>query len=292
MNYFTSTGEFKLNLLTELLTDDDFQNQLKAQFAKAKYTISHVGERKLRTRGYVSKLQGEDYRFADTVLKRTIYVPFDVLVEKLRRGFEEFLVDIKSAHFYILLNHRKFDSMALMVCQVLPRRRNFSFVTTKSILPPGSRVVIIDDASYSGTNLTGQIDEITYHNSEATIDVIVPYMSRFTYTYLSKNFPANFYQSELILLMEEYLTERGLPSFSDETYRRFDAIGNLEFHDQLPLYFDHAIGSKDSSFPTIYLQGIVPGGPDHGILIGCEPDLAVRTRVYEAYFDGLLPPPV
>jgi hypothetical protein len=50
--------------------------------------------------------------------------------------------------------------------------------------------------------------------------------------------------------MSEYLEENNLPPFSEEVYERFQAYDKIDVH-------DHAVGSKDSSYPTIYLEGIV-----------------------------------
>jgi len=239
-------------------------------------------------------MQGEDYRFASTVISQTVYVPFNELMSELKRMTEEFLLQIGNQPYYIVLNNRKFASMALMLIKVYPllQNSNFLFTTVDSILPQNSHALIVDDASYSGNNLEGIIDELTFNNVNLTVHVLIPYMSRFMYQHLSKTFQVQFYQPKLFLYMYEYLEENNLPPFSEEIYVRFNAIENLDLHVQLPLYFDHAVASKDSSYPTIYLQGIIPEKRDYGKLMAYEPDQTVRQSVYDEYFDGLLPPPI
>jgi len=295
MDYFTPEGKFRYKLLSHALTNPDFQDQLKLRFAQAHYNILHSGERALissRVDQYLSQLQGEDYRFASTILSQTVYVPFDELLSELKRMTEEFLLQIGTQPYYIVLNNRKFASMALMLIKVYPllQNSNFLFTTFDSTLPQNSHALIVDDASYSGNNLEGIIDELTFNNDNLTVHVLIPYMARFMYQHLSKTFQVHFYQPNLFLYMNEYLEENNLQQFSDEIYARFNAIENLELHAQLPLYFDHAVASKDSSYPTIYLQGIIPDRGYFGKLIAYEPDQTVRQRVYDEYFDGLLPP--
>jgi hypothetical protein len=295
--YFTQEGQFRLHLLTDLLTDSSFQSQLKEQFVIADYDVTHVGERYLipkRVQEYLSQLEGEDYRFASTVLDRTIYVPFNLLIEKLKQMTEKFLEQIQSEPFYIILNDSKFASMALMLIKIFPLfvKRNFLFATSESKLPPNSNVLIIDDATYTGTNLEGMIDTINYNNLNVNIHVVIPYMAKFMYEALPKLYPVFFYEPYLMLYMKEYLVENNLPLFSNEVYTRFEAFDKLEFHDQLPLYFDHTVASRDSSYPTIYLEGIVPNGIDYGPLIEYYLDLDVRESVYQQYFEELLPPPM
>jgi hypothetical protein len=297
MNYLTSEGQFKFGLLDTLLTSEHFQNQLKQRFAQADYTVTYVGQRNLvseRVNEYLNQLQGEDYKFAATVLKRTLYVPFDRLIHHLRPMMERFTSKIGTEKYYIVLNRNKFASMALMLIQVfdLLNVNQFYFITSESKLPPNSHAVIIDDASYTGTNLEAMIDTLTYNNIHLTVHVLVPYMSRFMHQALSQTYNVRFYEPYLMLYMHEYLAEHNLAPFSDEIYKRFQAEGVLDLHNQLPLYFDHTVASKDSSYPTIYLEGIVPDNINYGSLIKYAPDQEVRSRVYCAYFNELLPPPM
>ncbi len=66
----------------------------------------------------------------------------------------------------------------------------------------------------------------------------------------------NFYPSTIVLQTINEIINPNI--FEDYLYERFEAIDKLiSFHDQLPLYFDHTVASKDSYFPSIYLRGLV-----------------------------------
>lgn len=289
-----------LHRLTLLLTDQEFQELLKKRFSAASYTVSHSGERALllpHVTEYLSALSVEDQPFVQTVLSRTLYVPDDVLTSELKRIVTEFLSSIGDQPFYIFLNRFKFASTELMIIKVmdlLVQANLLGFVTDESVLPEPSHVLIIDDASYSGTNLEAAIDSLSYINrpKNLKIHVLIPYISKFMYEALPKLYNVQMYSSNTMLTIDEYRVSQGETPFSDSVYERFGAIDKIEFHLQLPLYFDHTVASKDSSFPTIYLQGVIPEDGYYGKLIPYCPDQEIRHHVYYTYFDGLLPTPM
>lgn len=282
MSYFTSQGKYRYGLLRERLQDPEFQEQLKKRFSVADYTIAHANERSLVTTKvdkYLSQLQRADRRFVLSVVQHALYVPFDELLANLKQMVARFLEDIGEKEYYILLNDRKFASMALMLVKVYPLldSSKFLFATNRCKLPPESHLLIVDDASYTGTNLCANIDEVSFANPSLTVHVAVPYVSQRIKKYLETTSKVRFYQPQLMSSLEELVGQ----SFPDEVYQRFEAVGVLDFHDQIPLYFDHCVASKDSSFPTIYTP-----------LISHPPDRGVRHRLYDAYFLNLLPPPM
>lgn len=293
------TDEYDLHLLTRRLTDQEFQNTLKQRFLTASYTITHQGERSLipfRVREYLNLLPTDaDRVFAETILSRTVYVPDNLLTNELTRITKELLILIGGRPYYVFLNRRKFASTELMIIKVMHLLRDsnlIGFVTDESIVPDGSHIAVIDDASYSGTNLEGIVDSLSYLNRDPTIHVLIPYISKFMYDKLPELYNVQMYSSNTLLSIDEYRLQQGESAFPDILYERFRAAEHLEIHAQLPLYFDHAVASPDSSFPTIYLQGIIPGGGQYGKLIAHCPDQEVRHRVYYSYFSNLLPPPM
>jgi hypothetical protein len=198
-----------------------------------------------------------DYEFAETILENTTYVPFDELITELTRIINEFLDVIRQEPCYIYLNRRKFASTELMIIKImhiLDSTNLQGFVTDESIVPNGSQVAIIHDASYSGTNLEATIDSLTYYNKNLKIHIIIPYISLFMYDELPKRYNLQMYSSNTLLSIDEYRSTMNKEPFPDYLYDRFQAQDNLDIHGQLPLYFDHAVASKDSSFPTIYLE--------------------------------------
>ena len=286
--------------LSQRLTDLQFQNTLKEKFLGATYQISHPGERALvplRIGEYLSRLiTNDDREFAQTILERTVYISDPVLTDELTRITGEFLSVIGTRPYYVFLNRFKFASTELMIIKVmalLMRANLVGFITDESIIPDGSNVAIIDDASYSGNNLEAIVESISTLNKPRTVQchVLIPYISQFMYEALPKLYNVKMYSSNLLFTVDEYQQSMGKEAFPDWLYQRFQAQEKIEFHSQIPLYFDHAVASADSSFPTIYLRGIVPDGMDYGKLIGHCPDQEVRHGVYSS-FEGLLPNPM
>ncbi len=117
-------------------------------------------------------------------------------------------------------------------------------------------------------------------------------MSEFMYIELPKRCAVITYSPKTLLIIDEYRKLIHKESFSDKIYKRFFAVDKLDIHVQLPLYFDHTVASADSSYPRIYLQGVIPGDTNYGKLMKYCPDKEVGTRVYEKYFKGLLPKPI
>ncbi len=291
--------DFDHHLLTEMCKSDSFQTDLTIQFIKAsdnQIEVEEIGKRSLnkeKTLLYLQQLSDEDYHFVFTIIENTLYIPDNVLTEKLINLALEFLKNYRRKYYYIVLNRWKTESMVLMIIKVfniLNTPYFKGFITDETILPENSRVLIIDDASYSGNNLETYIDSISYINKTVNIHVLIPYISNFMFNVLPKTYSnvVKFFKSITVLkTINEIIKPENI---KDYLYDRFEAVDKLvDFHEQLLLYFDHTVASKDSSFPTIYLRGIIPGKKDYGILINYLPNKSIRKKVYLKYFKNLLP---
>jgi hypothetical protein len=287
--------------LTMNLTNQEFQNTLKEKFLSASYNITRVGERGLvpsQVKDYLNSfITDSDREFAEAVLLKTLYISDTQLTDELTRVAKEFVDFMDGQPYYIFLNRYKFSSTELMTIKVMHiiKKSNWvGFVTDESILPNGSHVAIIDDASYSGINLEAATESLITFNrpNNITIHAVIPYISKFMHNKLPELYNIRMYSSNTFLTIDQCRVAEGKPAFPDSAYERFKAIDTVEFHSQLPLYFDHTVASPDSSFPTIYLQGIIPGREPYGKLISYDPDKEVRHRVYNSYFTGLLPSPM
>lgn len=53
---------------------------------------------------------------------------------------------------------------------------------------------------------------------------------------------------------------------------------------QAPLYFDHKVAGLFSSYPQIYLDGMIPDGEDFGSLLPIAPDTDIKQRVFDEFF--------
>jgi hypothetical protein len=238
-----------------------------------------------------------DREFAQTILDRTVYVTDDILTRELRRLAAEFVSKIGTSSYYIVINSRKFASDALMIIKcfdILDRHNFVGFITDDMNIPEGSNIVIVDDASYSGNNLEATIESISYINKPKIVKlhVLIPYISQFMYNALPKHYNVMMYDSHLIMTINEYRITIGKVPFDEDLFERFKAYDKLKIGDQIPLYFDHTVASADSSFPTIYLKGIIPKAGYYGSLLEDKPDRDTQYEIYNKFFRDLLPPPM
>lgn len=252
------------------------------------------GKRELdlnKVQAYIEAFQTpEDRKFALSILGTTRYVPWSEFVDKLNASCDAFCKNIGNTPFYVYLPTDKFGSEIVFTVLLWPKIRSLNFqgfidLTTK--LQHGDHVFVADDAIYTGIHITSIIDNLTFENPNTTINfhVVVPYVSRNGEQQILAPLSPN--QNPVINMYPQVYTVNLSLSEQEDLMNRF----NVELPYAVPLYFDHKVGNNFASFPSIYMLGVVPNKTEFGCLIGYPPDTQIKHRMYQQYFQHLLPPP-
>lgn len=265
------------------------------------WTVTHPGERDLDMVTTVKKyldsiFTWEDRQFAIRVLCATRYVSWPEFITQLNASFDAFVADIGTTPFYVYLPTDKFGSEAVLIVLLWSkiRRLNFKgFIHSMTPLQMDDHVLVVDDAIYSGTNMIAIIDQLTDNNPKTMIHfhLVVPYVSDHGESQVRVELTPS--QLRSIKIYGQVHT-KALPwsePWPGDDHQLLADRFQLEFMNQVPLYFDHKVGNNFASFPSIYLEGIVPGRPNFGSLLPYPPDNDLKSRVHNKYFKDVLPPP-
>lgn len=227
---------------------------------------------------YLSQLQPEDCVFVGDLLKVTSYIPYAEMKLNLLKSLEQFKQQIGETPFYIFMPTYKIGSEHWITALLWPQLRQLNiqgFVNRTSDICLPATVVVVDDAIYSGNNILMKMDEWSYnlkekHNttqsqilSQMYWHFVIPYTSTTGITSLNEFFKENQTQGIIhavkqmprlneLLNLEDYYT--------GDIFQILLQKFGIEGTDHPPVYFDHKVAAICSTFPTIYLEGRIPGG--------------------------------
>lgn len=236
--------------------------------------VEHSGERKIYGTtwdAYISQLSNAtDVEIIEQVESKTVYVDWERFIKLLEHSFTDFVREIGDQPFYIYLPTNKFGSEYVLVAWLWQDIKKLNFqgfvsLNDNSMLKDDANVLIIDDAIYSGHNLMGSIDELMY----------------------TTRLKFNFY----IVVACSSLENLGQVEFPDVKIRLFNSLlvpriptegtSYEQYMDELvPMYFDHKIAGKASTFTDVYTE-----------LLPYPPDDSAKYKLYETYFATLVSPP-
>lgn len=212
------------------------------------------------------------------------------------QAFDDFKNAVGEQPFYLVLPTDKIGSEHWLAALLWPQLREMNLVEIVDKYYPFSmdqryRLLILDDAIYSGHHIIGTIDELTYKlagewnisQSEVAahfkVDVVTPFinmngaseMNRFA---TGMNISITIYSVYQLLPLSAYIN---LQDYYPDEYLFTQKFGS-DILDSPPVYFDHKVAGYMSTFPGIYLEGRVPDKTNLGPLLK---ELPSRQKIEE-----------
>lgn len=218
---------------------------------------------------YIDKIYSEHDRiFVKELLKNTIYINFDDLIEKARDMFKLFL-STNNKPYHILVPD-KIGSEYIMISRLLDLidiDENFisllKVVEEDKDLIQSNTIVFIDDWILSGCNICGLVDDFSFPNYNTLLDIdlhlIVPYQTRVNS--LSQFKFKNIYQYNPIWI-DDF-------EYKDKLSSSFEKL--FENGACYPIYSDIKIPNDFSSFPLIYRHGLIGENEYFGTILNKLP---------------------
>lgn len=147
---------------------------------RAKWSATHNGRRIIHDDvcdAYLAELDPIDCEDVERLLDLTFYIGWSQMIRMARENVRRFLVDIGNKPYYILLSY-KFGSEDLIIAKVwdlLEESNLIGFIDYDEpfINERSANVLIVDDAIYSGQNITDQIHNLVVNNEGVEIDIYV-----------------------------------------------------------------------------------------------------------------------
>jgi hypothetical protein len=238
-----------------------------------------------KVKEYLDKLEGVDREFIYDLLDATTYVTKENFFPSVYESFDKFKQHIQDKPFYIDLAMDKIGSEHWLTYILWPelRQMNYSKHLVKNVL-------IIDDAVYTGTNVFGRIDEISYNNKgvEFNFHLVIPYLNRDGAKFLLdecklKKVNCYFHSSYYIYPPLDFYKYYTNPN--KELRERFGVSlkFDLPVENMIALYFDHKVAAPESTFSSIYLHGRLPDGSSYGSLFKKNPSRHEIQRIADDY---------
>jgi len=220
---------------------------------------------------YLSTIPEEYVEAAIFVINNTKYVSYDEFRDNLQRSFELFQNSINDQPFYLVYPMQgKIGSENWLTHLLYPQIRQMNligFLNNKdnkdnkdnilADIPSESNILLIDDAIYSGCNMAGTIDGMSYPDARKknfTFHLVVPYTTKDGRKTIegvnSQRFNVVFYS-----VVEMVNTDK-LSGNNPSVARFNDDLGSED--SPIAIYFDHKVANEFGSYPQLYLHGAIP----------------------------------
>lgn len=268
--------------------------------AQSEWSVTHPGQRSLdptRVSEYLKSVENVDDRlFLSKVLADTQYISWSSLMQALEGSYRDFFNKIESQPFYLYISDHRFGSELVFMTFLWNRLKQLNlqgFKGPTSRMLDGDRVVVIDDAIYSGIYASSILDNICYDNKgvDITFHLVVPYQTFNGLTTVRHT--VDMYPGVKLISHPGVIPIRRFVEKHPECTEQMlnsERFG-LELASQVGLYFDHKVANEFSTFSSIYLNGRIPGQADFGSLLELPPDVDLKARIWKQHFVGVLPGP-
>jgi hypothetical protein len=226
---------------------------------------------------WLAKCDNSIKDIAKEFLNITQYISNDIFDDYLLRSLDEMLDyydtnKITALQFYIPENN--FNKSNYWVINKLVKflSKNEKYLITISDnlnnFNPNVPIIIADDASYSGSQITSYIEDNINPDKYDKLFILIPFISKIAIEKINSYF--NDKNNIRFIEKNRYLLKPLTELMENEKIKRlFSYYGNSNIT-QYPIYFNHKIADSYSSFPLIYSYGVMPNQKNKEIISYCK----------------------
>jgi len=226
---------------------------------------------------WLAKCDNSIKDIAEEFLNITQYISNDSFDDYLLRSLEEMLDyydinKITALQFYIPENSFNKSNYWVIIKLVEFLSKTEKYVITISDdlnnFNPNVPIIIADDASYSGSQITSYIEDNINIDKYDKLFILIPFISKIAIEKISSYF--NDKNNIRFIEKNRYLLKPLTELMENEKIKRlFSYYGNSNIT-QYPIYFNHKIADSYSSFPLIYSYGVMPNQKNKEIISYCK----------------------
>jgi hypothetical protein len=226
---------------------------------------------------WLAKCDNSIKDIAKEFLNITQYISNDIFDDYLLRSLDEMLDyydtnKITALQFYIPENSFNKSNYWVIIKLVEFLSKNEKYVITISDdlnnFNPNVPIIIADDASYSGSQITSYIEDNINIDKYDKLFILIPFISKIAIEKISSYF--NDKNNIRFIEKNRYLLKPLTELMENEKIKRlFSYYGNSNIT-QYPIYFNHKIADSYSSFPLIYSYGVMPNQKNKEIISYCK----------------------
>ena len=136
-------------------------------------------------------------------------------------------------------------------------------------------IIIADDASYSGTQISNYIEDYINLN-KYKLFILIPFISKIAIENIKS------YDNDIKFIEKNRYELKPLTELMENEKIKllFSYYGNSNIT-QYPIYFNHKVADSYSSFPLIYSYGIMPNQKNKEIIINCKMKLIPLKKRFD-----------
>lgn len=203
------------------------------------------------------------------ITKHYSYEQFKEVLEKCIQECLESVSKFDNVYIYLFDEEKKINKKksGYWVYKHLLRHMKIPIYKEEQELSQNDILIIPDDASYSGSQLSNIIEEL---DMKTNVFMLVPFISNvaidlinYKYSKRTKNNPNLYlyFPNNKVILKPIY------ELMSDDEIKKIAYYINKNDLRQYPVYFDHKVADSYSSFPLLYTYGIVLNDHNRNLLI-------------------------
>jgi hypothetical protein len=247
---------------------------------------------------FLSRADPSIKSIAAEFIMKTQYIPYNLFVKTLRACFTEIVAKVKNTtlQFYLPKDDKDYFHKSgywiLQHIKTFVNSKKYDFIVIDDIrkINTSIPIIIADDASYSGTQLTSYIESFVGMNCD--IYILVPFISNTAIDVITQGFHEFNINGDIYFANKSNIIMKPIYESMEEkkveqlfAYYTKDGQNIREY----PYYFDHKVADNYSSFPLIYTYGVIPNAHNKAIIQDCKKNrVALKDHFHKLEREALL----
>ena len=214
----------------------------------------------------------------------TKYISYNKFLKFLLKCVDEMLETLKTnvLQFYLASDDEdyKFKSGFWIIKHIkayietyinpyIKKKYEFKLINNIKNIDFNLPIIIADDASYSGSQISNFIEE--FGGKTCSIFILIPFISNTAINTITSSFKENEINGELYFIKKNKYIMQPIYEIMDSNkiiklFKYYSGTNIREY----PIYFDHKVADSYSSFPLIYTYGIVANENNKKIINDCK----------------------
>ena len=213
-----------------------------------------------------------------------LLLSIDEMIHTLKITTLQFFIPDESEDYTAKSGFWIFRHIKIYIEQYYSKKKyNITFTNDISEIDLKKPIIIPDDASYSGSQISSFIEKFALKKCD--IYILIPFISNTAIDVITNSFLENKIDGRLYFIEKNKFIMKPIYEIMDsdkiiELFKYYTEKGtNIRSY---PIYFDHKIADSYSSFPLIYSYGVVANEKNKSIINDCrKKSIALKTKFKE-----------
>ena len=234
---------------------------------------------------WLNKSDDNIKNIANEFIMKTTYISYSIFQKYLKKCYIEMvstvLKDVDILQFFIISedsdvsykNKSGYWIYKHLLSYINKNNYKFKIVNNIDDIDFSLPVIIPDDASYSGSQLSSFIE--IFENKKIDLYLLIPFISNTAIDIIKNSHNEYNIEGDLHFPKNKFIIKPIYDLMEDEKIEKLFSYytKNGKNIREYPIYFDHKVADNYSSFPLIYTFGIIPNTYNKNIIQMCKKNL-------------------